>query len=194
MRYSVRCFCGIHKAGIRGLVSLGALPHYRQQVLQRVERSSARASAYCWSCRHTARANALREELGKQLVDHLKERKRSVVRAAHGLRGSSTRAVRSAHESMTAPVPGSSPSMSRALLWWCQCRHTRRWSHACTRSDTQETGLMHGYTRRHVRDRSTQLADGGSWVVCPLGLWSQLSRVVSPIRIWLCRTCIYISN
>ena len=75
------CFCGIEKAGIRGLVSLGALPHNRQQVLQQVERSPARAKCVLLVVQAHSTCDALREELGKQLVDNRKERKRSVVRA-----------------------------------------------------------------------------------------------------------------
>ena len=81
MRYRGICFCGIEKTGIRGLVSLGASPHNCQQVLQRVERSSAGAKCVLLVVQAHSTSDAFREELGKQLVDNPKERKGSVVRA-----------------------------------------------------------------------------------------------------------------
>ena len=81
MRYRVICFCGIEESGIRGLDGLGALPHNRQQVLQRVKRSSARAKYVLLVVQAHSTCDAFREELGKQLVDNRKERKGSVVRA-----------------------------------------------------------------------------------------------------------------
>ena len=81
MRYRVICFCGIEKTGIHGLVSLGASPHNYQQVLQRVERSSAGAKCVLLVVQAHSACDAFREELGKQLVHNRKERKGSVVRA-----------------------------------------------------------------------------------------------------------------
>ena len=81
MRHRVIGFRRIKETRVRGFVSLSALPHDSQQVVQRIECASARPKRILLVVQAYHTRDPLREELGEQLVDNREKCEWPVVRA-----------------------------------------------------------------------------------------------------------------